>query len=144
MTIEEFHDDIVSVPGFWNVGIVEETVEKTLPDMELRIDSQSDQSRVCIHSRTHFERPRPGDDQCWRKLREHFWRIDGGNQRVLGISIAEIAQPAHATLAHLCHEPGFSQRSGSVGRIPAELSRRCTEHTDRARPRQIMLLKPGN
>jgi len=39
MTIEELHDDIVSVSGFWNVGIVKETVEKSLPDVQFRVDT---------------------------------------------------------------------------------------------------------
>jgi len=33
MTIEELHDDIVSFLGFWNVWVVKETVEQSLPDV---------------------------------------------------------------------------------------------------------------
>jgi hypothetical protein len=91
MTIEELHDDIVSVSGFWNVGIVKETVEKSLPDVQFRVDTELHEPRVSVNCRTHFKRPGAGDYQSRRKLCEYFRRIDGRHQRIVRIDTAEIA-----------------------------------------------------
>jgi hypothetical protein len=75
MTIEELHADIVSISGFWNVGVLKETVEESLPDVQFRVDAQLHELRVGVDRRTHFKRPRARDDQSRRKLCEYFWRI---------------------------------------------------------------------
>jgi hypothetical protein len=92
MAAKEFNHYVIGLSGFGNVGIVEKAVEESFPDMQLGIDPELHELRVCVHSGTHLESSGPGDDQRGWEFSEHLWRMNRGDKRVLGIGGAKIGQ----------------------------------------------------
>jgi hypothetical protein len=73
MAAEEAHDHAIGFSRFGNVGIIEELVKESLPNMQLGVHPEFDELLVGVHCRTHRERPCTGNDKRGRKFRQHFW-----------------------------------------------------------------------
>ena len=92
MTVEEPDHHLEGILRLRNVRVVEESVKQPFPHMELGFYAELHQLLVRIQRGARLKVACPRDDQRRREFRQDLCGVDGRNQSVFQVRVAEIAQ----------------------------------------------------
>src|SRR6185437_7344899 len=124
MTGKEAHDYVVRLPRLGQIGVHEECVPHSVPDVQLCVDPHCGKRLLSVKQRAHRKIPRPADEKSWRESRENAPRLRREDQRIAQRYVAEIRREAQAARLRARQRRLARERKGDIRGISPEWARR--------------------
>src|SRR6185437_6972241 len=129
MAIKELDHYAECVLRFRNVCVVKESVKEPFPYVEFSWHIEFHHLLVRVESRAQLKTSSPGNNERRRELRQDLRRADRRKQRVLRISIGEVAERRPCSGLHRRCQTSLAERHRGIERVATEYAaRRRTEN----------------